>query len=156
MHMKRNLLVFAVAIGAALVMVGPITGNAVDCFDPKYAGDISIVEDLPSPDASTQEIARHTALENAFASGALGRSAQVVAVRYGTVATSTLGMDKGKPAFVVAIQSDDKPYQMIGTPVNYEPPLVVAPCQIVVLSPEGELLFSLRMQFDATSSGDAR
>jgi hypothetical protein len=151
--MKRRMpvLIAAASTACAAMAASSMFGSEVDCLAPEFMGDIRIVEDFPVS-SSQSAIAKEVALANSFAKGALGREAQATAVRFGTVATSTLGMDDGKPAFVVAVQSDAEPYRMVGTPVGSDAPFVTAPCQIVVLDTASDFLFSYSMQFEVEAT----
>lgn len=151
--MRRPTLLVALlmALAVGVMFVPPLLANDVDCFSDKYAGDIRISENLPKPAAETVQQASDVAMEQSFARGALGRAAEVADIRYGTIAAGTLGLD-GKAAFVIAILSDVGPYPMLETPMGNNAPMVEAPCQLVVLTPEGEYLFSYQMQFDVDVS----
>jgi hypothetical protein len=122
-----------VAISGSLTACGG--GIPVNCLSPEHLGDIRLLE----PMEPTIEQARDAM--SAVRANAMAFFPDVQSLWFGLVASGALGMQDGVPAFVGAIRDSRGP-RAISVPVGHDSVLADSPCLIVVVSPEGDFLFT--------------
>jgi hypothetical protein len=131
----KLLLALALIAGGTWLGVQQILGSDVDCMSAEYLGDIEILE-ARQADPSAEEAARAAANEHALTDGA-----RVQAIRYGLIRSNSAGMEEGIPAFIAVLPNSE--VVPAGGPIGVETGEVETPCQVVVLSAEGEVIYSM-------------
>lgn len=137
--MFRGLFVLAavaVVAVAAVISASRLNANEVDCLSHEYLADIRILEELPVSSRVQEDIARQAILSNAVTPGA-----EIQTLKYGIIASDSLGMQDGIPAFL-AVVPDNRGPRAVSVPIGHPGLLADSPCEIVVVSAEGEYLFS--------------
>lgn len=135
MKLIFGLALIAIIAGGTWVGAQQIAGSDVDCMSAEYLGDIELLEDRQA-DSEAEEAARAAANDHALTEGA-----RVQAVWFGILRSDSVGMEDGVAAFVAVLPNSE--VVPAAGPMGVETTEVETPCQVVVLSADGEYLYSM-------------
>jgi hypothetical protein len=137
-------------LGAMLVLGLALASAASGAFQSNCLADemladadIVVVRDLSLSELSGIEVAENVAAkpENGGAAPAGGDLGELRDRRLSIIQKGGVDMNGAEPVFLFGVHHDGAPHPMFPGPVGFEA-TVTTPCSIVVVTPDGELLFT--------------